>query len=112
MVTKGKQEIEKMTDDANELASQFKAMAQILRDCEDASDLFDYLLHGIPEGDRREKLAQAKNWFRPLLLGDQGKLSRLLGQNFQERFGENIEDTPICLGDPDSRNDLDRKSVV
>lgn len=106
MVTKGTQEIEKMTDDANELASQFKAMSRILRHCEDASALFDYLFYGIPEGDRREKLAQAKNWFRPLLLGDQGKLSRLLGQNFQERFGENIEDTPICLGDPDSRNGL------
>lgn len=106
MVTKGTQEIEKMTADANALASQFKAMARILRHCKDASALFDYLFHGIPEGDRREMLAQAKNWFRPLLLGDQGPLSRLMRQNFQERFGKNIEDTSICLGDPNSRNDL------
>ena len=106
MVTKGTQEIEKMADDANELASQFKAMSRILLHCEDASALFDYLFYGILEGDRREKLAQAKNWFRPLLLGDQGRLSRLMEQNFQERFGKNIEDTPICLGDPNSRNDL------
>lgn len=106
MVIKGIQEIEKMTDDANELASQFKAMVQILRYCENASDLFDYLFHGIPEGDRRETLAQAKDWFRPLLLSDQGRLARLMGKNFQERFGKNIEDTPICLGDPNSRNDL------
>lgn len=106
MVTKGTQEIEKMTNDANALASQFKAMARILRHCKDVSALFDYLFHGIPEGDRRETLAQAKNWFRPLLLGDQGRLSRLMEQNFQERFGKYLDGTPLACGDPDSRNDL------
>ena len=106
MVTKGTQEIEKMTADANALASQFKAMAQILRHCKDASALFDYLFHGIPEGDRRETLAQAKDWFRPLLLGDQGRLSRLMEQNFQERFGKYLDGTPLACGDPDSCNDL------
>lgn len=106
MVTKGTQEIKKMTDDANELASQFRAISRILLHCEDASALFDYLFYGISEGDRREKLAQAKDWFRPLLLGDQGKLSRLMGQNFQERFGKYLDATPLACGDPDSRNDL------
>ena len=106
MVTKNEAEIKHMITDAEDLSGQFMAMADILKQCHDASDVFDFIFYGIPDDDQQEQLVQAKDWFRPLILGDQGKLSRLLVLNFNERFGKNLVGTSVACGDPDSRNDM------